>query len=213
MAGKANSGTDPILRKAIREEIRSCHQQYKPINREEIKARYLKKNPDLVNYINNIVDGSGSGEESSSFDVVDSASISDNENLDNVLLQEFKDDLYGNFDKRTSHGTPAVPPLEVQKHLLASSENKNNRMKDTIPTEHAVLVSPALESCGYSMPPQFALVGKIPQAVNAIPDPRIILNTNIPFSAFVCGVQGSGKSHTTSCMIGMFHIHMPMDKP
>ncbi|KAA8647683.1 uncharacterized protein ATNIH1004_006377 [Aspergillus tanneri] len=281
MAGKANSGTDPILRKAIREEIRSCHQQYKPINREEIKARYLKKNPDLVNYINNIVDGysdhlesklktansaksplptqpsngpspiptlqnrpsnnirlrdisksleshyqtessrtgssasssqlnpvagyrgsSGSGEESSSFDVVDSASISDNENLDNVLLQEFKDDLYGNFDKRTSHGTPAVPPLEVQKHLLASSENKNNRMKDTIPTEHAVLVSPALESCGYSMPPQFALVGKIPQAVNAIPDPRIILNTNIPFSAFVCGVQGSGKSHTTSCMIG-----------
>ncbi|CZT03568.1 uncharacterized protein RAG0_10283 [Rhynchosporium agropyri] len=30
---------------------------------------------------------------------------------------------------------------------------------------------------------------------------RIFLNTNVPFSAFVCGVQGSGKSHTTACMI------------
>jgi hypothetical protein len=30
---------------------------------------------------------------------------------------------------------------------------------------------------------------------------RIFLNTNIPFSAFVCGVQGSGKSHTTACIL------------
>jgi hypothetical protein len=30
---------------------------------------------------------------------------------------------------------------------------------------------------------------------------RILLNTNIPFSAFVCGVQGSGKSHTTACIL------------
>lgn len=33
-------------------------------------------------------------------------------------------------------------------------------------------------------------------------DPRLFLNTNIPFSAFVCGVQGSGKSHTTACIVG-----------
>ncbi|KAF2649159.1 hypothetical protein K491DRAFT_611390 [Lophiostoma macrostomum CBS 122681] len=30
---------------------------------------------------------------------------------------------------------------------------------------------------------------------------KIFVNTNIPFSAFICGVQGSGKSHTTACLM------------
>ncbi|KAF9469015.1 hypothetical protein BDZ94DRAFT_1245162 [Collybia nuda] len=32
-------------------------------------------------------------------------------------------------------------------------------------------------------------------------DPRLYINTNAPFSAVVCGVQGSGKSHTVSVML------------
>ncbi|KAL8854861.1 MAG: hypothetical protein Q9221_000367 [Calogaya cf. arnoldii] len=32
-------------------------------------------------------------------------------------------------------------------------------------------------------------------------DKRIFLNLNAPFSAFLCGSQGSGKSHTLSCML------------
>ena len=32
-------------------------------------------------------------------------------------------------------------------------------------------------------------------------DNRLFLNTNAPWSAFVCGSQGSGKSHTLSCML------------
>lgn len=32
-------------------------------------------------------------------------------------------------------------------------------------------------------------------------DNRVFLNTNTPWSAFVCGSQGSGKSHTLSCML------------
>ncbi|KAF9075978.1 hypothetical protein BDP27DRAFT_1380598 [Rhodocollybia butyracea] len=32
-------------------------------------------------------------------------------------------------------------------------------------------------------------------------DPRLYLNTNAPLSALVCGVQGSGKSHTVSVML------------
>ena len=32
-------------------------------------------------------------------------------------------------------------------------------------------------------------------------DPRIFLNVNAPWSAFICGSQGSGKSHTVSCML------------
>ena len=52
--------------------------------------------------------------------------------------------------------------------------------------------------------PQYGLLGSGNQRddSNDIKDPRVFLNTNVPFSAFVCGVQGSGKSHTTSCLIG-----------
>lgn len=32
-------------------------------------------------------------------------------------------------------------------------------------------------------------------------DPRVFLNINTPWSAFICGSQGSGKSHTLSCML------------
>ena len=32
-------------------------------------------------------------------------------------------------------------------------------------------------------------------------DPRIFLNVSSPWSAFICGSQGSGKSHTLSCML------------
>ncbi len=32
-------------------------------------------------------------------------------------------------------------------------------------------------------------------------DRRLFLNMNAPWSAFVCGSQGSGKSHTLSCML------------
>ena len=32
-------------------------------------------------------------------------------------------------------------------------------------------------------------------------DNRLFLNTNSPWSAFICGSQGSGKSHTLSCML------------
>ena len=36
---------------------------------------------------------------------------------------------------------------------------------------------------------------------SSIPDRRIFLNVNAPWSAFICGSQGSGKSHTLSCIL------------
>jgi hypothetical protein len=42
--------------------------------------------------------------------------------------------------------------------------------------------------------PQYGLIG-------CHEGEKLFLNTNIPFSAFICGVQGSGKSHTTSCIL------------
>ncbi|KZP24565.1 hypothetical protein FIBSPDRAFT_821842 [Athelia psychrophila] len=37
-------------------------------------------------------------------------------------------------------------------------------------------------------------------------DRRLYLNTNAPFSAVLCGVQGSGKSHTVACMLESMFI-------
>jgi hypothetical protein len=42
--------------------------------------------------------------------------------------------------------------------------------------------------------PQYGLLGTHERS-------KLFVNTNVPFSAFICGVQGSGKSHTTSCLM------------
>lgn len=70
--------------------------------------------------------------------------------------------------------------------------------------KNAVLFSSKLlEHYEKSILPQYGLLGSgTVKDSSDETDPRIFLNTNIPFSAFVCGVQGSGKSHTTSCLIG-----------
>lgn len=100
---------------------------------------------------------------------------------------------------------PAMPSLDDQQHFLSSDEeDEMMAVPQTADLKHAALLSAALERQGYNMPSQFALLGKLKPSNYEIdnPDPRVVLNTNVPFSAFICGLQGSGKSHTTSCIIG-----------
>ncbi|KAH7398931.1 hypothetical protein DE146DRAFT_719015 [Phaeosphaeria sp. MPI-PUGE-AT-0046c] len=48
--------------------------------------------------------------------------------------------------------------------------------------------------------PQYGLLGSYDgEASHTVS--KLLLNTNVPFSMFICGVQGSGKSHTTSCIL------------
>ncbi|KAG8902261.1 hypothetical protein FRC00_014086 [Tulasnella sp. 408] len=54
--------------------------------------------------------------------------------------------------------------------------------------------------------PQYGVLGSIVSVhaqgmVEVYNDNRIYLNTNAPFSAVVCGVQGSGKSHTVGVLL------------
>ena len=39
------------------------------------------------------------------------------------------------------------------------------------------------------------------EATPELEDKRLFVNMNAPWSAFICGSQGSGKSHTLSCML------------
>lgn len=60
-------------------------------------------------------------------------------------------------------------------------------------------------------PPQYGLLGGVksieasssPSAENEIlkKDPRLFFNVSSPSSTFICGSQGSGKSHTLSCIL------------
>ncbi len=71
--------------------------------------------------------------------------------------------------------------------------------------KNAVIFSADLLACPGSENdlPQYGLLGSSnPNSSTTIMDSRLFLNNNVPFSAFVCGVQGSGKSHTTACIIG-----------
>lgn len=53
----------------------------------------------------------------------------------------------------------------------------------------------------HELVPQYGLLGCKEDEDPTLPSSQVFLNTNAPFSTFVCGVQGSGKSHTTACMI------------
>src|SRR6266536_6607370 len=88
-----------------------------------------------------------------------------------------------------------------------SSTAADNGELSTSDIRSAVLFSAdMLEHCDGSLFPQYGLLGsstrKEGTCSTTAADPRIFLNSNIPFSAFICGVQGSGKSHTTSYLIG-----------
>ncbi|KAI0751494.1 hypothetical protein C8Q80DRAFT_1157639 [Daedaleopsis nitida] len=62
---------------------------------------------------------------------------------------------------------------------------------------------------------QYGVLGRIisihdQSGVRVPEEPRLYVNTNAPFSALVCGVQGSGKSHTVSVMMeNMFIPNVP----
>ncbi|OAG08656.1 uncharacterized protein CC84DRAFT_1086658 [Paraphaeosphaeria sporulosa] len=64
--------------------------------------------------------------------------------------------------------------------------------------QHAPLIDAKIVSDGYG-PPQYGLLGSHTEAEES--NSKLYLNTNVPFSMFICGVQGSGKSHTTSCIL------------
>lgn len=73
--------------------------------------------------------------------------------------------------------------------------------------QKAIMFTPGLfdqNSVARDLIPQYALLGMAHPRDNAIGDidRRLYLNTNAPASFFICGLQGSGKSHTTSCILG-----------
>ncbi|KAF2245808.1 hypothetical protein BU26DRAFT_432433 [Trematosphaeria pertusa] len=89
--------------------------------------------------------------------------------------------------------------VDMDTLLSDDSDEEEDEDEDTTETDteirHAPLVSGALNPAeNGQLLPQYGLLGSCNKE-------KLFLNTNIPFSAFICGVQGSGKSHSTSCIL------------
>ncbi|RPA82414.1 hypothetical protein BJ508DRAFT_238040 [Ascobolus immersus RN42] len=69
---------------------------------------------------------------------------------------------------------------------------------------NAVVISEDVLDANFASIPQYALLG-----VDRHSQRNMYLNTNIPSSAYICGLQGSGKSHTLSCLLENALIQSP----
>lgn len=100
---------------------------------------------------------------------------------------------------------PKKPSLEDQSLLLDIAdmqlgEGPTSEIRKAVLFSAPVLDTPMAEELS-----QFGLLGitkRFEEDMSERKDRRVFLNTSVPFSAFICGVQGSGKSHTLSCMLG-----------
>jgi hypothetical protein len=91
---------------------------------------------------------------------------------------------------------------------LSLLEDSNNHNEEVI---LAPIFTGAVLNQSDQVPSQFALLGKLkrvqapglkaPQDQLIGKDPRLFFNVSSPSSTFICGSQGSGKSHTLSCIL------------
>ncbi|KAI9892131.1 MAG: hypothetical protein M1814_001837 [Vezdaea aestivalis] len=74
--------------------------------------------------------------------------------------------------------------------------------------QNAILFGPVVRfSKKISLISQFGILGGAYDAESPKSSSSpIFSNTNIPFSTFVCGLQGSGKSHTVSCLLENYMV-------
>ena len=89
-------------------------------------------------------------------------------------------------DAQTENFLPQYGLLAKVLHTFNSKEDED--------TKEAEGQSQASEELQYS----------VPDERKSIPEPedkRLFVNMNAPWSAFICGSQGSGKSYTLSCML------------
>ncbi|KAF2999505.1 hypothetical protein E8E13_008992 [Curvularia kusanoi] len=125
------------------------------------------------------------------------------------LLEYLNADVDIHSDTESSHSSrssvSSVSDNEDLDFLLAEAGGANDFEENPIDNviraiQHApVLDASIMSSDDRHVLPQYGLLGSYGEARED--KPKLVLNTNVPFSIFLCGVQGSGKSHTTSCIL------------
>jgi signal recognition particle GTPase len=87
--------------------------------------------------------------------------------------------------------------------LLKFTENEDDSTLANTDIKNAVVFSAHVLKEHRKLLPQYGLLGEaFSTGGGDVADPRLFLNTNHPFSVFLCGLQGAGKSHSLSCLLG-----------
>ncbi|PQE17928.1 P-loop containing nucleoside triphosphate hydrolase protein [Rutstroemia sp. NJR-2017a WRK4] len=97
---------------------------------------------------------------------------------------------------------PNEPDYDLMDTLQTGAATSRNDSHDIREHEikYASIISRAiLDKSGSRHLPQYGYFGDLNGGTSRAS--RLFVNTNNPFSAIICGVQGSGKSHTTSCLL------------
>ncbi|KAG1766784.1 hypothetical protein EDD22DRAFT_978349 [Suillus occidentalis] len=89
------------------------------------------------------------------------------------------------------------------KHLQGLTVDASDLSKDHEMQTAPLITREAYIAAGYKKhSTQYGVMGQALSIHTYVPvDPRLYVNTNTPFTAVVCGVQGSGKSHTVSVLL------------
>jgi len=117
---------------------------------------------------------------------------------------ETSDGAFRDTSEYTSSGS-AHDDMDL---LLANDFDDDDIIEDIFTNEASEVIKQAplfdesiLKDETQNLLPQYGLIGSYSPLNGTKSISKLFLNTNVPFSAFICGVQGSGKSHTTSCIM------------
>jgi hypothetical protein len=119
-------------------------------------------------------------------------------------------------EESVPHSTPrtATPDFALYSSLLTGNKKSDKTGGRTKGSQRDIEQAPLLSGGivaqrANELVPQFGLIGCLANEDASLPSSQIFFNTNVPISTFICGVQGSGKSHTTSCLLENAVISSP----
>lgn len=121
-------------------------------------------------------------------------------------LKQFAEGALGQ-NGEAHNGSQSLFTADDQKYLLDQDELDLQEGELTMKNDLQIAVVFSADMLTMFDPgsvPQHGLLGTVCSGGQTSPtmDKRLFQNTNVPFSTFICGLQGSGKSHTLSCLIG-----------
>lgn len=112
---------------------------------------------------------------------------------DHLALLKPSEDMSYNTFKLEEIRTAPLFSMSVQHHIIKCTAGQTN------PFPQYGLLAGRLNS---SSEQAFQSATDDGEPISrAVRDPRIFLNVGAPWSGFICGSQGSGKSHSLSCML------------
>lgn len=125
-----------------------------------------------------------------------------------------KDDIQSNYPSQPciALSQPVFKHNEVNRGSSDTERDEGNRLRAAplfCGAVHTYAVSAIQTECGRTpIYPQYGVLGlqgeissETSEAESRLHENVILHNTEEPFSAFICGSQGSGKSHTLSCLL------------